>query len=185
MILPEQRSDSVAKLVVDRDNAMKASEAITIRIANAADRDAVVGVWNEVYFRDPTSDRETPYERTDFDDVSGRGEVFVATAKGAIIAVAGLLGPAAPGRVMARGEEAELVRVGVTGSARRRGVGAALVSHCLAPARERGWTAIALWSRPAQVAGHRLYESLGWRRSPERDSHDSGGEQVAFLLTFG
>ncbi len=50
--------------------------------------------------------------------------------------------------------------------ARRRGIGRALAERCAELARAEGWPAIALWSRPYQVAGHRLYESLDYRRRP-------------------
>jgi hypothetical protein len=41
-----------------------------------------------------------------------------------------------------------------------------------------------LWSRAAQVEAHRLYESLGYIRVPERDSVDEAGmEGLIFRLS--
>ena len=44
---------------------------------------------------------------------------------------------------------------------------------------------MALWSRPYQQAAHRLYESLGYRRAPERDRiDDSGHARLVFRLAL-
>jgi len=65
------------------------------------------------------------------------------------------------------------------------GIGRALVSSCERRARTAGWSAIALWSRPRQVEAHRLYESLGYRRVPERDSIDETGHgRLVFCLAL-
>jgi ribosomal protein S18 acetylase RimI-like enzyme len=80
--------------------------------------------------------------------------------------------------------EGELSRLAVAAPERGRGLGRALVELCERRGRAAGWTAIALWSRPAQIEAHRLYESLGYRRVPERDSLDAGGERWTFLLPF-
>jgi hypothetical protein len=45
--------------------------------------------------------------------------------------------------------------------------------------------ALALWSRPYQRQAHRLYESLGYRRVPGRDSRDAEGRRLVFLLELG
>lgn len=52
-------------------------------------------------------------------------------------------------------------------------------------ARDIGIEAIVLWSRPHQHAAHRLYESLGFHRVPERDGSDGGGPKLVFRLRFG
>ncbi len=71
----------------------------------------------------------------------------------------------------------------MTARARRGGVGRTLAERCEVLAREAGWSAIALWSRRYQTAAHRVYESLGYRRVPERDSIDaSGHERLVFRL---
>ena len=63
----------------------------------------------------------------------------------------------------------------VAASARRRGIGRALLLRCAEVARAEGWQAMALWSRAYQTAAHRLYESAGYRRMPERDDVDASG----------
>jgi ribosomal protein S18 acetylase RimI-like enzyme len=101
----------------------------------------------------------------------------------AVVGVVALAAPGAPEPAVARADEAELARLVVAASARRLGIGRALVGHCAEIARAAGWGAIALWSRPYQVAAHRLYESLGYRRAPERDRVDESGHgRLVFRL---
>ena len=96
-----------------------------------------------------------------------------------------LFAPGAPGRDVAEEGEAELSRLAVAATARRAGIGRALATYCERRARASGWSAIALWSRPGQVEAHRLYESLGYRRAPERDSVDEGGHgRLVFRLAL-
>ena len=70
----------------------------------------------------------------------------------------------------------------VAASASRQGVGRALAELCTELARGEGAAAVVLWSRPYQVEAHALYESLGYRRRPERDSRDGDGERCVFSL---
>lgn len=94
-----------------------------------------------------------------------------------------LYAPGAQGRVVSGPGEAELSRLAVAFEARRAGIGRALVAFCEQRARAAGWGAIALRSRPGQVEAHRLYESLGYRRLPERDSRDATGQaRLVFRL---
>ncbi|WP_201778018.1 GNAT family N-acetyltransferase [Jiangella alkaliphila] len=52
---------------------------------------------------------------------------------------------------------------------RGRGVGAALVQACLDLARQHGDATLVLSSLPTMHTAHRLYERLGFVRTPERD----------------
>ena len=85
-------------------------------------------------------------------------------------------------RAVAAPGEAEQSRLVVGAAARGRGTGRALAELCVQLAREEGARAIALWSRTHQVEAHRLYESLGYRRAPERDSADPDGARLVFVL---
>ena len=92
-----------------------------------------------------------------------------------MVGAVALLAPDEPTRAIAIDDEAELARLVVSSTARRQGIGRALAECCAALAREHDWTAISLWSRPYQTAGHRLYESLGYERQPQRDEVDETG----------
>lgn len=148
----------------------------TIRAATERDAEAVIALWTEAYFTEGEGGRDAPYARSDFDaTAAAAAHLLVAEADGAIVGVVALLAPGERNRAVAREGEAELARLVVASRSRRQGIGRTLAERCAALARTEGWTAIALWSRPYQTAGHRLYESLGYERAPERDSTDETG----------
>lgn len=68
-----------------------------------------------------------------------------------------------------RSGEAGLRMLAVSPSAQRRGVGRALVEACVDRARRDGKERLFLHSGTWMRGAHRLYESLGFRRVPERD----------------
>jgi ribosomal protein S18 acetylase RimI-like enzyme len=146
-----------------------------IRAATDRDAAAVAGLWTEAYVTLGVGGRATPYTEADFADSNRNGEVFVIDGDGGLAGVVALLPPGAPGRAVAEADEAKLSRLAVAAEARRAGIGGALTGFCERRAREAGWSAIALWSRPAQVEAHRLYEALGYRRQPQRDTTDETG----------
>lgn len=154
-----------------------------IREATAEDAPVVTALWTQAYVTEGKGGRTEPYVEADFFDAVERGEVFVAEREGEVAGVVVLLHPGAPGRAVAIDGEAELARLAVAPTARRAGIGGALVERCEQRAREAGWEAIALWSRRYQEAAHRLYEARGYSRAPERDSVDeTGRERLVFRL---
>jgi ribosomal protein S18 acetylase RimI-like enzyme len=159
---------------------------VVIRDAMERDAEAVVALWTEAYFTEGEGGRDAPYARSDFDaTAAAAAHLLVAEAGGAVVGVVALLAPGEPSRAVAREGEAELARLVVGSGSRGQGIGRALAERCAALARERGWEAIALWSRRYQAAGHRLYESLGYRRAPERDTTDeTGHERLVFRLSL-
>jgi ribosomal protein S18 acetylase RimI-like enzyme len=155
-----------------------------LREANGQDARAVTDLWTEAYVNEGEGGRTIPYAEADFFDTARRSQIVVAQQDGAVTGVVALAAPGTPERAVARADEAELSRLVVSASARQLGTGRALVIHCEALAGAAGWTAIALWSRRYQTAAHRLYESLGYKRVPERDQiDDSGHERLVFRLT--
>jgi ribosomal protein S18 acetylase RimI-like enzyme len=65
--------------------------------------------------------------------------------------------------------EGEFRMLTVDAAARGRGVGQALVQHCIARARELGLGALVLSSQPSMRDAHRIYERAGFVRTPELD----------------
>jgi ribosomal protein S18 acetylase RimI-like enzyme len=155
-----------------------------IRVATDKDANAIVALWTEAYFDEGEGGRDTPYARSDFEQTqAAAAHLLVAEIDGVVTGVVALLAPGQPSRAVALEDEAELTRLVVGSAARRHGVGRALANRCAELARSEGWPAISLWSRPYQRAGHRLYESLGYKRQPERDSTDETGfERLVFRL---
>ena len=136
----------------------------------------MTALWTEAYFVEGEGGRDAPYERHEFEaTAAAAAHLLVAERDGEVVGVVALLPPEEPSRTVAVEGEAELARLVVGSGARRRGIGRALAERCAELARAEGWLAIALWSRPYQTAGHRLYESLGYERAPERDSVDETG----------
>jgi ribosomal protein S18 acetylase RimI-like enzyme len=79
--------------------------------------------------------------------------------------------------------EAEFRLLAVEPSARQGGIGEALVRACVEGARTRGCTRLVLSTQPSMAAAQRLYERLGFRRTPERDWQTSaGGQRLVFSL---
>jgi ribosomal protein S18 acetylase RimI-like enzyme len=160
------------------------SKGATIRPASTADAEAVTALWTEAYFSEGEGGRDRPYNRSDFEETETAAmHLLVAERDGAVLGVVALLAPDESARAVALDDEAELARLVVSSAARRQGLGHALANRCTAVARSEDWPALCLWSRPYQRAGHRLYESLGYRRQPERDSTDETGfERLVFRL---
>jgi ribosomal protein S18 acetylase RimI-like enzyme len=154
-----------------------------IRSAVGGDSAAVIALWTEAYAHAGPEGRREPYALQEYFAVAAGAAVSVAEdGDGEVVAVVALFAPVAAGRSVAGPGEAELARLAVAESARRRGVGRRLVEQCTVEARALGAEAIALWSRPYQTDAHRLYESLGYRRVPERDGEDRDGRRWVFRL---
>jgi ribosomal protein S18 acetylase RimI-like enzyme len=147
-----------------------------IRAATDGDAEPIAALWTEAYFDEGEGGRDAPYARSDFEETkAAAAHLLVAERDGAAVGVIALLAPGAPTSAVALEDEAELARLVISSSARRHGIGRSLANRCTELAQREGWPAISLWSRPYQRAGHRLYESLGYQRQPERDGIDETG----------
>ncbi len=156
-----------------------------IREATPRDAVEVAELWTAGYVTKGGGGRTDPYSEADFFETAERGQVLVVEHRDVVVGVVALFAPGAPGRAVARADEAELARLVVAASARRSGIGRTLARRCENLARAAGWPAIALWSRRYQVAAHHLYESLGYHRVPSRDTVDeTGHERLVFRLSL-
>jgi ribosomal protein S18 acetylase RimI-like enzyme len=157
-----------------------------IRDASERDGPAIADLWTEAYFTEGEGGRDTPYGHADFEaTAAAAAHLLVAERDEEVVGVVALLAPDEPPRAIADEGEAELARLVIGSGVRRRGIGRALAERCAELARVEGWPAIALWSRPYQTASHRLYESLGYTRLPERDSiDDTGHGRLVFRLSI-
>lgn len=82
------------------------------------------------------------------------------------------------------GNALDLRLLAVSPDARRRGVGAALMRHIIETAQASGFEAVALKTAPNMVGAHRLYESLGFQRWPERDGLWIDGVRLLDLYSY-
>lgn len=81
--------------------------------------------------------------------------------------------------------QGEFRTLSIAPEARGRGVGRALVEHCLERARATGLTEVLLFSLKEMAPAHRLYFALGFVRRPDLDwSPEPDVDLWAFSLTL-
>ncbi|MEU4115911.1 N-acetyltransferase [Kitasatospora sp. NPDC028055] len=82
-------------------------------------------------------------------------------------------------------QEGEIRMLATAAASRGRGVGEALVRACVARSRELGLTGMAFSTRPEMTAAHRVYERVGFRRTPERDwAPYPGMDLMVYTMAF-
>lgn len=150
-----------------------------IRAGTEDDAAAVIALWTEAYTLRGPEGRTTPYVAREYFDSYESGRPFVAEEDGSVFGVVVFLPPGAA--EWSAAGEAALTRLAVATTARGKGVGRALAERCGEEARAAGAASIVLWSRPYQTPAHRLYESLGYRYVPARDSSDAEGGRRVFV----
>ncbi|MFD4629514.1 GNAT family N-acetyltransferase [Streptomyces sp. NPDC058284] len=162
---------------------------ITIRRAHPAEHEALGDLTARAYLDDGHLDHgaEDRYLAV-LRDVAGRAahaEILVAVADDA--ASRELLGgvtfvpSGGPMADIARDGETEIRMLAVSPAARGRGVGELLVRDCVQRSRDAGRDRLVLSSSPTMRTAHRLYERLGFIRTPERDWYPIPGLP---LLTY-
>ncbi|MEU8923829.1 N-acetyltransferase [Kitasatospora sp. NPDC048545] len=86
---------------------------------------------------------------------------------------------------IATAREGEIRMLATDTASRGRGVGEALVRASLARSRDLGLAGMAFSTRPEMTAAHRVYERVGFRRTPERDwSPYPGMDLMVYTLAF-
>ena len=152
------------------------------REAKESDAARAAELWTEAYSgQNPHEGRRKPYGEDELGVAAAAATVLVAEGEdGEVIGIVALVPPNRPRGVIARRGEAELSRLAIATAVRGRGVGRALAVRVLELAEEIGAEDVVLWSRPYQVEAHSLYESLGFRRVPERDGRDHDGRRWVF-----
>jgi ribosomal protein S18 acetylase RimI-like enzyme len=154
---------------VDGDNG---AVTFTIRRATRADHAAVGAITVSAYVDDGHLPPGIDYadQLRDAASRDRQAELWVAASSAG--EVLGSVTFAAPGTAYAEvsgPDEGEFRMLAVAPGARGQGVGEALVRRCVARARELGLSGIAMSTQPSMAAAHRVYERLGFVRSPERD----------------
>lgn len=143
---------------------------LTVRRVEPAELDAVAELTVAVYSGEGYSSADYEPQLRDVASRAATATVLVALdAAGSVVGavtVATRLGPwaeqAAPG-------EAVLRMLAVSPPARGGGAGEALVRAALASAREDGCTMLRLSSQDDMTTAHRLYDRLGFVRTPGQD----------------
>ncbi|RKE21066.1 GNAT family N-acetyltransferase [Streptomyces sp. TLI_171] len=82
-------------------------------------------------------------------------------------------------------DEGEIRMLAVGAAARGRGAGRALVQAAIDRSRELGLAGMAFSTRPEMVHAHRIYDALGFVRTPARDWQPHPGlELMVYTMRF-
>ncbi|QES50079.1 GNAT family N-acetyltransferase [Streptomyces venezuelae] len=148
---------------------------IVIRKALPADYAELGDITAQAYLGDGLLDDngdDNAYENA-LRDVAGRaadGEVLVAELGGRLLGGVTFASPGSRLADIAGPGEAEFRMLAVAPAGRGRGAGEALVRACIERARAlEGVRRLVLSTQPGSPAAHRIYERLGFIRTPERD----------------
>ncbi len=158
---------------------------ITVRPAHDSELGSIGDLTFAAYAADGLVDADHDYagRLRDAGARAGGAELYVAETGGSLSGTVTFCPEGSPFVELARDGEGELRMLAVLPRARRRGVAAALVGLCVERSRELGYHALVLSSMREQASAHRLYERLGFRRTPELDwSPVDGVELLAFRL---
>ncbi|MFG2511965.1 GNAT family N-acetyltransferase [Streptomyces sp. NPDC048584] len=112
-------------------------------------------------------------------------EVLVAVAGGVLLGGVTFVPGPGPMAGMAGPGEAEIRMLAVAHAGRGRGAGEALVRACVDRARAtEGCVRVVLSTQSTMRAAHRVYERLGFTRTPERDWNPLPELDDITLLTY-
>ncbi|MER6115431.1 GNAT family N-acetyltransferase [Streptomyces sp. NPDC001743] len=148
---------------------------MTIRPVEPADYALLGEITAEAYLGDGLLDFGIgdPYleKLRDVPHRAAEAEVLVAAdARGRVLGGVTYAPPGNPWADIAAADEAEFRMLAVSREARGAGAGEALVRACIDRARATpGVTGLVLSTQPAMHGAHRLYQRLGFVRTPERD----------------
>ena len=118
------------------------------------------------------------------DTAARAADVLVAVLDGEVIGSITWCPPGSSHREVAAGDdEGEFRALAVDPAHRGLGAARALVEYCLGAAASLGLSRVWLGSRTTQTKAHRLYESMGFRRVPERDWSPPDAPDI-ILLAF-
>ena len=143
-----------------------------IRLATPEDFERVGELTVAAYA--PHTDGPTDFYIERLRDVATRAreaEVWVAEIDGQVVGGVTRTPLGSPWREIARDDEAEFRMLATDPAFQGRGIARALVAHLIELARADGDRAIVMSSEAGMAKAHSLYESMGFRRTPDRDWH--------------
>jgi ribosomal protein S18 acetylase RimI-like enzyme len=142
-----------------------------VRPARPDELEAVGLLTLEAYAADSGMTAEHPYAATLLDaGARARDAVLlVAEEDGALLGTVTFVRPGTPFAEIGGPGEAEVRTLAVAPAARGRGVGRLLSDECVRRARDEGCAAVVLSSASWMAAAHRLYQRMGFVRTPELD----------------
>ncbi|KUL30439.1 GNAT family N-acetyltransferase [Streptomyces regalis] len=162
---------------------------IVIRQVEPGEYEALGEITAQAYLQDGLLDfGESDEYLGELKDVAKRAaaaEVLVAVEKGRLLGGVTFVPSGGPMADIAGPGEAEIRMLAVAQDARGRGAGEALVRACVDRARAtEGCVRIVLSSQRTMHSAHRIYERLGFVRTPERDWNPIPALADITLLTY-
>jgi ribosomal protein S18 acetylase RimI-like enzyme len=145
---------------------------VTIRLARPEEYAAVGKITVEAYRTAEVLDGGDDYARVLADAASraADSELLVAVdPNGVLLGTVTVVLPGTPYAELARDDELEFRMLAVDPRAQGRGVGEALSRAVIDRATELGLPAVVMSSGRRMTTAHRVYERLGFRRTPDRD----------------
>jgi GNAT superfamily N-acetyltransferase len=151
---------------------------LVIRLADPADFEAVGELTVAAYVGDGFVHAEDSYvdNLRDCARRAREAQLWVAVSQsdgqvpeGQVLGTVTYCPMGSPWRELGTPDDGEFRVLAVAPQARGRGVGAALVQHCLNLARDAGHTRMVLSTLPDQRGAHRIYERFGFSRDPDSD----------------
>lgn len=162
-----------------------ASMTFAIRRADPADFERIGELTVQAYAEDGHIPAGSAYAATLADAASraAQAELWVAVDEeaGTVLGTVTFAPPGSPYLEVAGPREGEFRMLAVAHDARGLGVGAALVQHVINRARELELDGLAMSTQPTMLSAHRIYQRLGFERTPERDWSPVPGVE---LLTY-
>jgi GNAT superfamily N-acetyltransferase len=143
---------------------------LTVRRAHPEELAAAGAVVAQAYLLDGHDEESYLPVLADAASRAEDGEVLVALdGAGQVLGSVTFAAPPSPLAELSRDDEAEFRMLGVSPTARGRGVGTALVQACVDRAKALGKAGIVICTEPEMRSAHRIYERFGFVRDPERD----------------
>ncbi|GAA2419448.1 GNAT family N-acetyltransferase [Actinomadura vinacea] len=161
--------------------------SVLVRSALPADYVRVGELTVEVYVRGGLIPSGSSYVTTlgDAADRAAKAELLVAEVAGEIAGAVAYCPSDSPYAELAGPDEGEFRMLAVLEGSRGGGVGRALVQACVDRARAAGLAALRLSTQPNMRSAQRMYERMGFERTPGRDwSPVPGLELMTYALAL-
>ncbi len=160
----------------------QSAPGLVVRRATPADHEAVGEATVAAYAEFTTGPDDGYIERLrDAAKRDREAELWVAERDGVVLGSVTIALPGSPWREIGAEDEGEFRMLAVSPSARRQGVGDALMHLVMDRFRGLGFRAVVLSSLAEMTSAHRIYERYGFTRIPERDwSPQAGVDLLAF-----
>jgi ribosomal protein S18 acetylase RimI-like enzyme len=140
-----------------------------VRTALPEEHAAVADLTTDVYVAEGYANPGYVPELRDVARRAAAADVLVALLNGSLVGSVTVATRGGPYAEQADPGDAVVRMLVVDPAVRGSGAGRALMDACLARAREDGCARVRLSTQPTMTAAHRLYEGLGFVRTPDRD----------------